>query len=183
MWPLPALIVITAGIVLLLSGWRTWARHRAHGARAAELWSVWAGLSTAQRVPEFGRLLRELDEAPDADRPGAERARAQVAFFLGCAHLGRRDPAGADRMFQVAYHADPGLRMALVLAFACLKVDARRIEELAVRCRDTWRELGSPRLGGSRRERLLLRPGRARGIDALPDRLPGWPTDRDAPVP
>ena len=107
------------------------ARRRRQGSmlRTQELHTLWARSAPTGRVELFRRRLHEHDESPQADRPGSEAARAEIAFYLGCAHLAERNPAGAARMFQVAYHADPRLKTALVLAFACLKVAGERCLE------------------------------------------------------
>ena len=159
---LPAFSILVLGLLavgLVFAGRRVRRRGQEAARRIQRLQELWAQATPQQRTEVFRRRLQEHDESPAADRPGSEGARAETAFYVGCAHLAEGDLAAAARMFQVAYHTDPALPTALVLAFACLKAGAGRRGDLADECAETWRELGSPTLGRGRRERMLLRPG------------------------
>jgi hypothetical protein len=163
--PWVSTLITGAGLVVgLLSARRLRLRRKEYAKQISELQELWQRSAPGTRAEAFRQRLRELDESGDADRPGSEPARAGTAFFGACACLEEHDPPAAARLFQVAYHADPTLTCALVLAFACLKVSPPRIEELARRSLETWGELGSPPLNRSRRERLLLRLDGVRGV-------------------
>ncbi|UCG33812.1 MAG: hypothetical protein JSU68_04085 [Phycisphaerales bacterium] len=177
-----AITVLVSGsarAVALIAAWWNRGRRKKSLRRIDDLHELWARSGPPGRSGAFRERLREHDESPEADRPGSEAARAEIAFFAGCAHLEEQDARAAARMFQVAYHADPKLSIALVLAFGCLKVGTVRAisheplavssqgtvagfwDELADRCGETWHELGRPRVSRSHGERALLsRSGR-----------------------
>jgi hypothetical protein len=171
-----ALIGGLALAVVLIATWRGRDRCKESRRRIDDLHELWARTAPPDRSGAFRERLREHDRSPEADRPGSEAARAEIAFFAGCAHLVEQEARAAARMFQVAYHADPKLNIALVLAFGCLKVGTEEAsshqplaissqgrsmgfwDDLADRCGKTWHELGRPRVGRSHRERALLDP-------------------------
>lgn len=166
---------LALAVALIAIGWNRGRRKKTRQ-RIDDLHELWARTPPPDRSGAFRQRLREHDQSPEADRPGSEAARAEIAFFAGCTHLEEQNARAAARMFQVAYHADPKLNIALVLAFGCLKVGTERgdshqpsaisspgrgggfWDDLADRCGETWHELGRPRVGRSHRERALLAP-------------------------
>jgi hypothetical protein len=84
--------------------------------------------------------------------------------MLGCAWLDRGYPERAVRPFQMAYHANPDYPVAMVLAFACMKVNCDTADNVLEQVIGTWQEVRRPALGRKPRERLFLaasRRGRA----------------------
>ncbi len=86
-----------------------------------------------------------------------ERPRCPVARYLaGCEHFDRGRAAAGVRDMMVAYHAEPDLQSAALLAFAGLNWMARPNEALLGVLLETWEEFRRPQFDRSRKERLLL---------------------------
>ncbi len=118
---------------------------------------------------EPGGRIRDLAAfTADTDAPRAVRAAALIA--LGCAWVDEGWPERAARSFQVAYHLEPAYTSAMLLAFACMKVNHERRDDLLQSLVTTWRETGRPDLGVSWPERAMLGTAR-RGPSARPQGL------------
>jgi len=165
-----AALIVGIVVIALPVCIRAYRRRGAALARIRRWQTLWDRTERDRRAPVFYQLLKDHDASPEADHPGRERVRAEIAFLCGCAHLEEQDACAAARMFQVAYHADPKLNTALVLAFACLKVGTQsdrpsdgqpspHTAALLEKCAETWDELGRPPVGRRARERALITAG------------------------
>lgn len=104
-----------------------------------------------ERMHDLARYL-----SPEASS-GAVRAAGLIS--LGCAYVDDGWPERAARPFQVAYHLESGYCSAMVLAFACMKVNHASRAELLRTFLETWDETGFPELGASWPERALMAGG------------------------
>ncbi len=144
----PALVLIVL-IVLCLAGgvvlmWRCRPRPET---RLAELADV-VDLEPAERIARVEAWLGEAGRRRDE--------RAAGLIVQGCAWLDDGCPERAARPFQIAYHVRPTYPIAMVLAFACMKVNRDTVDQLLAKVVETWDECRRPALGASRWERALL---------------------------
>lgn len=149
---------ITAAVLALVGACAAalrWTERRRFKSHLDKLTTLWNETTEDCRAETFRQKLRECGQAPDADTPAADRHRAEIALLAGFAHLHDREPADAARMFQVAAHADPRFRSAVLLVFACLKVRDGSMDGFEKLLTETWLEIGSPALGHSQPERSL----------------------------
>ncbi len=149
---------ITASVLALVGTCTAalrWTEHRRFNKRLDKLAALWNETPEARRAETFQQKLRERGQAPDADTPAADRHRAEIALLAGFAHLNEHEPADAARMFQIAAHADPRFRSAVLLVFACLKARDGSMDGFDRLLNETWLEIGSPTLGRTTRERSL----------------------------
>jgi hypothetical protein len=149
---------ITAAVLALVATCAAalrWTERRRFNQRLDKLAALWNETPEARRAETFRQKLRARGQAPDADTPAADRHRAEFALLAGFAHLNDRAPADAARMFQIAAHADPRFRSAVLLVFACLKARDDSMDRFDKLLHETWIEIGSPTLGRTKRERSL----------------------------
>ena len=149
---------ITAAVLVLVGTCAAalqWTERRQFNLRLDKLAALWNETPEDRRAETFRQKLRERSQAPDADTPAADRQRAEIALLAGFAHLHDRKPADAARMFQIAAHADPRFRSAVLLVFACLKARDGSMDVFERLLTKTWIEIGSPTLGHSQPERSL----------------------------
>ncbi len=92
-----------------------------------------------------------------AQSPRNPKQRAFARILLGCDWLDRGYPERAVRPFQLAYHAAPDYAAAMVLAFACMKINSQTASQTLEKIAETWKELRTPPIGRTRRERVLLK--------------------------
>ena len=149
---------ITAAVLALVGTCTAalrWTERRRFIERLDKLAALWNETPNDRRAETLRQKLRQRGQAPDADTPAADRQRAEIALLAGFAHLHDREPAEAARMFQVAAHADPRFRSAVLLVFTCLKARDGSMDVFEKLLTETWLEIGSPTLGHSQPERSL----------------------------
>ena len=152
------IVWITAAVLALVATGAAalrWTERRRFTERLDKLATLWNDTPEIRRAATFRQKLRERGQAPDADTPAADRHRAEIALLAGFAHLNDHAPADAARMFQIAAHADPRFRSAVLLVFACLKARDPSMDGFDKLLHQTWLEIGSPTLGRTQRERSL----------------------------
>jgi hypothetical protein len=162
-----AVVVVAGGIGVLLRS-----RRSAPDPALLSL-TAWQALEPAERVRLLVEWLAKLE-------PEAEERPAGL-IMLGCAWLDRGYPERAVRPFQMAYHTDPDYPVAMVLAFACMKVNCTTADGVLEQVAGTWHEVRRPALGRTRRERAFLtasRRGKAPvGASPLAEALWSLPTE------
>jgi len=146
MWMIWAAMLAAVGVVGGAIGYVL--RNRATLPRTIAAICPWQTLEPADRVTRLEEWLA------NPDHPPSERAAGLI--LLGCAWMDRGLPERAARPFQMAYHLDPAYTVALVFAFACMKVNCETAGAALEKAIETWDELRRPVLGRSRRERALL---------------------------
>jgi len=117
-------------------------------ARWIETLAGWQQLEASERITRIEDWINQGTHGP------SERAAALMA--KGCAWLDKGYPERAARPFQMAYHQDPDYTIAMVMAFACMKVNSTSATATLEKTLETWLELRRPALGRSRGERAFL---------------------------
>lgn len=121
---------------------------------------------------QHGLIDRYAASGPRLDVELARRLAQQprcaaTRFLLGCREFDARRPAHGARHFMIAYHADPELQSAALLAFTGLYWSCQPRRGLLDVVLDVWHDFRRPEFDVRRRERRLL--------DAFAEPAPDWP--------
>jgi hypothetical protein len=110
----------------------------------------------ADLVRQYARSPRDQLATVLAQRLAVDPRCPVTRYLLGCHCFDRGYPATAVRHMMVAYHAEPQLQSAALLAFAGLSWVARQGSRLLPVLLETWEEFRRPEFDRTTVERLLL---------------------------